>query len=387
MIISPPILLPRNENEHEDEWIDRCMIGDAPGRGAYPLSHEFEWHGGLHLSAPRNGTRAAEICAVADGKVVFVRQVTVASPSEQDHPLNYFDGYTSDACIVLEHRMQICQGDSGSFTYYSVYHHLTGLNEKLSAGATVRRRDPIGFAGRIYTEKDRFHFEICCDDANLRKLVGRTGGPLSTNADGRADLVFGEIYFVIPAGVPVYANEPAHFRSDGHVQPPRSKPSSPLPPTQAQAAASTTTAEIIVGVRSDRWLGSAPGGLGTTTYRQDGSELATVADTGDESTLSKTAARIVATWESAQKAHPQEYPEIPTVGAVLQLLRYGRITAPPSTPLNPANAPHWRKIKYDGGEGWLNLNADNVRKFSDADFPHWKGWLLVDDDSAATDCK
>ncbi len=387
MFISPPILLSRKQNEHEDMWIDRCMTGDAPGRGAYPLSHELEWHGGLHLSAPRNGTKVAEICAVADGKVVFVRPPNAVPASQQDHPLNYFDGYTSDACIVLEHRMAICPGSGGNFTFYSVYHHLAGLKEKIMAGATVHRRDPIGLAGCIYAEKDGFHFEICCDDANLATLTGRTSGPLATTADGRADIVFGEVYFIIPAGTPIYANEPAHFRADGQVQSPPSKTPSSRPFTQVQAAASTTAAELIVGVRADRWLGSAPGGPGTTTYRQDGSEQGTVADSASEFTLSKSAARIVTAWTSAHQSDSQEYPRIPEVDAVLQLLRYGRATDPPSARLSPANAPHWRKINYDGGEGWVNLNADNVRKFSDADFPHWKGWLLVDDDSAATDCK
>jgi hypothetical protein len=47
--------------------------------------------------------------------------------------------------------------------------------------------------------------------------------------------------------------------------------------------------------------------------------------------------------------------------------------------LNPANVPHWRRIHHPGGAGWVNLNAANVTKFSDADFPHWMGWSLVDD--------
>jgi hypothetical protein len=36
---------------------------------------------------------------------------------------------------------------------------------------------------------------------------------------------------------------------------------------------------------------------------------------------------------------------------------------------------------------WINLNAVTVRDFNDADFPAWKGWKLVDDDSATTDSK
>ncbi|MBT9166291.1 MAG: hypothetical protein DDT25_00974 [Chloroflexi bacterium] len=47
--------------------------------------------------------------------------------------------------------------------------------------------------------------------------------------------------------------------------------------------------------------------------------------------------------------------------------------------LPEANVPHWRRINHPGGIGWVNLNAANVNKFSDADFPHWMGWSLVDD--------
>jgi hypothetical protein len=31
------------------------------------------------------------------------------------------------------------------------------------------------------------------------------------------------------------------------------------------------------------------------------------------------------------------------------------------------------------GQGWVNLNGAGVRKYSDADFPHWRRWSLIDD--------
>ena len=37
----------------------------------------------------------------------------------------------------------------------------------------------------------------------------------------------------------------------------------------------------------------------------------------------------------------------------------------------------------EGGTGRVNLNADGVSWYSDADFPHWRGWELVDDDTDA----
>lgn len=60
-----------------------------------------------------------------------------------------------------------------------------------------------------------------------------------------------------------------------------------------------------------------------------------------------------------------------------ELLRFGRVIGPDA--LNPATVPHWRRIHHTSGTGWVNLNGTNVTQFSDADFPHWMGWSLVDD--------
>jgi hydroxyethylthiazole kinase len=67
----------------------------------------------------------------------------------------------------------------------------------------------------------------------------------------------------------------------------------------------------------------------------------------------------------------------PAVSSVFELLRFGRVVGPDA--LNPADVPHWRRARYPGGEAWVNLNANNVHRFSDADLPHWKQWRLIDD--------
>ena len=60
-----------------------------------------------------------------------------------------------------------------------------------------------------------------------------------------------------------------------------------------------------------------------------------------------------------------------------ELSRFGRNIG--TDPL-PANAAHWRKIPTDVGTVWADLNAPGTRKFSDADFPAFKGWNCFDDD-------
>jgi hydroxyethylthiazole kinase len=61
------------------------------------------------------------------------------------------------------------------------------------------------------------------------------------------------------------------------------------------------------------------------------------------------------------------------------LLRFGRVINTANETLPSAGIPHWRLISYPGGTGWVDLNATSVTRFSDADFPQWRGWSVVDD--------
>ena len=82
-------------------------------------------------------------------------------------------------------------------------------------------------------------------------------------------------------------------------------------------------------------------------------------------------------YDTARKtsaAYPAGSRPIPST--VLELLRLGRVIG--TEALSPANLPHWRKVRHTGGEGWVNLNDAKVRCFSDADFPSWRGWRVID---------
>src|SRR5690606_15955977 len=68
---------------------------------------------------------------------------------------------------------------------------------------------------------------------------------------------------------------------------------------------------------------------------------------------------------------------VPAHSAVYELLRFGRVLGPDA--LIPTDVPHWRRIRTPAGQGWVNLNAAGVHKFSDADAPHWAGWFLLQD--------
>ncbi|MCT9844640.1 DUF3289 family protein [Leclercia adecarboxylata ATCC 23216 = NBRC 102595] len=41
----------------------------------------------------------------------------------------------------------------------------------------------------------------------------------------------------------------------------------------------------------------------------------------------------------------------------------------------------WVRVAYSGGEGWVDISSPAVNTWTDADFPDWAGWALVDDDT------
>ncbi|HBC7436379.1 TPA: M23 family peptidase, partial [Enterobacter bugandensis] len=79
------------------------------------------------------------------------------------------------------------------------------------------------------------------------------------------------------------------------------------------------------------------------------------------------------------KTAMRNYKESPSAG--YELLRFGRVINTEHETLVPADAPLWMTVNYPGGKGVVNLADPGIKKFSDADFPHWTGWQLVDDDS------
>jgi len=353
MIISPPYLLPRNANETEEAWIHRCMAGGDAGDGAYPLSSAMQWHGGLHLREPEAN---APVRAIADGDVVFLRRPTEqpAGALPPDHAQAYRGGWTDNGVLVLRHQTDIGEGANASVTFFSIYMHLREIESAIQPNRRVYRKAPLGRAGQVYGNTGRLHFEIVCDDANLQRLVGRASGNLTTSANGRTDAVYGSMHFRLPAGTLVY---PAETRPALNV---------------AQAAGGTAlAAEVFVELRYASGEGAAGnrGDAYLSTYQPDGTRIGQPLEENDaEYNLYRDANAI-------SNAYPANARPAPS--AVYELLRFGRVIGPDA--LNPATVPHWRRIHYPGGTGWVNLNAANVTKFSDADFPHWIGWSLVDD--------
>lgn len=349
MLISPPFLPTRTDAQQDEDWVHSAMPGGQPGDGAYPVSHNVGWHGGMHITAPRDGTEALPVRAIADGTVVYVRQPTAPS-TDPTHALNYGGGWTSDGVVVVRHETIIGDGANAQVTFFSVYMHLSGIDPSIVANQPVYRKYPIGDAGQIYGSEDRkIHFEILLDDTSVQHLVGRASGDVPVAADGRTDAVYGEVYVRVPSGTSIYAARP-----DGNV----------TTPAAGTAVAHTTTEDLFVG------LSYGQGNLSVTTYRASGAVVdAALVEANAEYDLYVRTGELAEAYAAGSR---------PVRSAVYELLRFGR-TIHASETLAPADMPHWREIAFPGGRGFANLNATGTTKYSDADFPHWRGWSLVDD--------
>jgi hypothetical protein len=129
-----------------------------------------------------------------------------------------------------------------------------------------------------------------------------------------------------------------------------------------------STEPWFVGLRHER------GAATLTTYGSDGR---TLADGPPEADAEYGLYRRALALSQAVQATGRADATAPAPSACHALLRWGRVPGPDR--LEPADTPHWRRIGTPAGPGWVNLNAPGVRKFSDADFPQWRGWTLIDD--------
>ncbi|KUY84335.1 peptidoglycan DD-metalloendopeptidase family protein [Burkholderia sp. RF4-BP95] len=393
MIISPPFLSsqPSGTGHEMDSATagntvvpdhDICQSGMqecAPGNGAYPVSYSLGWHGGPHLVAPKAANGQSEpVRAIADGEVVYVRQ----TDASEKPSLQYRNVRTDDGCVVIKHTTEIGEGDSAKVTFYSIYMHLQSVTVKL--GKPVYRKDLLGMPGQIYGQRGQIHFEIVCDTANLKKLVGRTTGPL-TATQGRTDAIYGDIWFKVPKGLKFFANRPHPYRRDD-TEPPQG----PHPSVQTQPAAGTTAVDLLIQMHYER--GDCT--LTTFTLASDGRCVRVgepVKTHGYEYSLYAEAMRLNRQYRDGSTNPAAPAPAAPAPSLIYEMLRLGRAIGEPM----PANVKfgHWRKIATPDGTGWINLNASKndghhgatpyagISVYSDADFPHWAGWSLIDDDA------
>jgi predicted chitinase len=351
------------------------MQAGEVGDGAYPVSFNLGWHGGAHLTAPKTSAGTERVRAIADGEILFVRS-PVARQDDLNHPQNYHGGWTDNGCVVIKHETDIGIGASATnVQFFSVYMHLSEVAPTVRRGRKTYRKDVLGQAGQIYGSAQRkIHFEIVCDDEGLRKLVGRTEGELKLERNGRNDCIYGAIYFRLPVGTQVFSSAPGVSASTPRSRSPSgTKPTASSPTGMPQSVEHILEKPLIVGVRYNCGeSGSAGRGHAfVSVVDDDGVQIgSTLTEDGADYHLYSLAREL-------RSALPADGG--PSMSALYEQLRFGRVINEEREGPSGGMAPHWRKMSYPGGTGWVNLNVPEVKKFSDADLPHWCGWTIVDD--------
>ena len=394
MIVSPPFLVsPTSQTTREMHPADAgdtavpdhdvCMSGlqeCEPGNGAYPVSYNLGWHGGTHLIAPIAANGHTEpVRAIADGQVVYVRPTS----SVESVALQYRNVRTDDGCVVIRHTTEIGEGDRAKVTFFSIYMHLQSVVGAIAVGKSVYRKDLLGVAGQIYGQPGQMHFEIVCNGANLQKLVGRATG-LLTGRQGRTDAIYGDIWFKVPKGAKIFANQPHPYRRDDS-----EPPLGPDPSVQSQRPLGSTGSDLYV--RMHYGMGDCT--LTTFELGRDGTrtpvgEPSTAG--GYEYDLYMEATRLNTRYTDGSTAPANPSPKTPSPSLIYEMLRFGRPVG--ETMPSDVKFGHWRRIATPEGIGWVNLNQPKnegyygatpypgIGVYSDADFPHWAGWSLIDDD-------
>ena len=438
MLVSFPFL--RSADLQETDTIDdgTFNLGEKSGKGAFPVSHQFGWHGGVHLVAPGAPSDPEPVRAIADGEVVFARHsdpmpLNSASAEVQvAHPLLYYTGWTSNGVMLIKHQTEI--GEGVSVTFYSIYQHLhtvankPGTETPLKKGDKVYRKDSIGKAGAVYGKPNRIHFEIVADQRNVEALMGRSAGPL-TAPQGRRTSVWGDMHIVLPANTVLYTQDPrteskayvvrtSHPGSGGindslnsvaqrfHTTPERIRRLNGAPAQAANwwstVAAATTVAQrtIRVPAQYGAAANAPPADLSLEDWRHWHATRSGRTPADLIISLSEVRGTILLTTRDREgavigrctepeggynlyKTAVKHYPGCPSAG--YEMLRFGRILgpdAPAATDMQGGRLPHVRKIVTPGGvQAFVDLNPVGVKVYSDADFPDWLGWTFIDDDT------
>lgn len=370
MLISHPFLT--DAVQDDDENAVRYSF-----TGGYPVNSFLEWHNGVHLIAPVNGAKGyAPVCAVADGAVIYVRQPqTTQNPQQNYGAFSDRPEWTDNGMVIMEHVLEIGATDTGplSFTFYSVYMHLKSLaklepttaktqgpKREIATGDQLFRKHELGVAGQIYGQDAHLHFEICMDEANLKKMIGRETPTLpdlgtAPTADGRTDAVWGSTYVYLPVSTPVLTAEPRTHTA--------------------------TTGSTALGTAL--WIQIAYAGHATlTSYFAEGDKAGEpISQIESASCLTESDGEYELYKEAAERhasVHALPVGQSSRCGWY-DLLRFGRSLAPNPTPA--VGIAHWRKIKTPAGDRWADLNASGTYKFSDADFPSFLGWQCIGDDA------
>ncbi|MCT9978876.1 M23 family metallopeptidase [Acinetobacter sp. I-MWF] len=340
MIISPPILK-ANINQSDEDWVNSIMpVGSSANE--YPILDTLAWHGGYHQIANGNDNVAR---AIADGKVIYARKDTDL--------VDYEGAKSNKGCVVIEHETEI--GNNISIKYFSIYMHLRQIEAAVDKGKKITRKTKIGLVGQHQNE-NKMHFEIVCDQANLTKIIGRNTPELNLSTDGRKDVVYGDIHFYLPSGTKFYREAN----------------------TSNEVFTSDSQLFISLSFKKGKAYTQTYKELGKGIFQKQSTESLVV-----KYNLSEKGKIEQESYEFDLYEYSVDYStSVISTHAVYELFRFGRILDTTHETSNVSTIGHWHKVPLpDNKVGYVNLNTNSIKKYSDGDFPHWVGWRLFNDDS------
>lgn len=158
----------------------------------YPVNQKVSWHGGIHLDiTPQN------IYSIMEGTVCYARDF---SKNINIVPLNY-RGATNDGCVLLRHSLSlnIANTNSPKVTFYLLYMHLSTVDPEILKlqGKPVEQGTILDRSGMV-DGTSGIHFQICCDFANFKNLIGRDTSKLDLAKNGRTDVSYGDTHYYLP---------------------------------------------------------------------------------------------------------------------------------------------------------------------------------------------
>lgn len=365
MLISYPILPADADSQDEATRLTRMLAMTQSDRGLYPITTGNRWHGGVHLTPGDEPIRA-----IADGTIVAYRKTP--------DTLNYAGQGDYDTSFVLI-RHETESGEHTPLVFYSLYMHLQPFSRMNQArqdqiiqclreaptsedvviaqtNTRVWRKEVLGFGGQLYG-RPTVHFEIFATDADFQRFW-RDRNAIAAGGHGSDD-VFGNTYFILPAGRP-FAERHPHAATPHRIDLPGRNAFYDLPVGQAGQNADP----LLVIVKLSR------GQRITTSFRLDAhgrpaAVLGELVQDAYEYELFRLATAL--------------YPDCPSAG--FEYLRFGRILGPDRT----TRDENWQLVPYaDGASGYLDLaaQANHVTVLSDADFPLL--WEKLDEGQAAS---
>jgi len=238
---------------------------------------------------------------------------------------------------------------------------------KPKAGTRVWRKDVLGYAGTMYRDASLphsgsrfFHFEVFTTDEAFKKFWCDSEQAVEQAGKNGSKELWGSNYFIVPANTDFKDKHPEAGKD-------KKKPNAVNGIEFPPQSTGQNTQKLYVEIRYDKgakytvvWAAQDDGSLKRLTGE------AGVKEDDYEYELYNRATKL--------------YPDCPSAG--YELLRFGRIIGPDA--LAADKQANWQAVTFaEGKVGYVNLSDAKILKLSDADFPHFKGWLKCEESDAA----